>query len=261
MCWNSAINILLASWYRVSSSQWGLMCDKTVAIRLCSLRKMICKTVNCGFWLALRSPETQTHSNAVLIIIRVQCTRPSNVFLLYIYLHKRVDTNRTGNTVLRPSVGRTRHSCWPPPEATVFRLWIPLSIYRRFLHGVCRPISGSNRIRKTRPSSATPQPTKSTWHITRLNHVCNVRRLLRPETYNIFWTVTIELGLIISNLHDVYGVPAEKIWQFRKLVFSTWKYHVFLLIPTRWLHFNLVKTKGIKVLKYYYLQAIAIPTI
>lgn len=59
MCWNSAINTRLDSWYSVSSSQWGLMCDSTVAIRLCSLRNKICKTVSCGFWLALRSPETR----------------------------------------------------------------------------------------------------------------------------------------------------------------------------------------------------------
>lgn len=175
MCWNSAINTRLDSWYSVSSSQWGLMCDSTVAIRLCSLRNKICKTVSCGFWLALRSPKTTRHTDL--------CYKNNFHFFYSILLLNIKNTDRIGSTVLRLFAGRIRHSCLPPLEATVFRLWILLSTYRQFLHGAYLLTVGLNRTRKKHPSSVKRLLTKNNMQKT----IFKLRIILRHKKRRFYF--------------------------------------------------------------------------
>ena len=87
--WCSAIAIFLASWYSLSSSQWGFRWASSRARRLCSLSCRIWKTVSWGFWFTRTSPANGHALDDCILsryLLSVSRLLQTNIIAVFLYV-------------------------------------------------------------------------------------------------------------------------------------------------------------------------------
>lgn len=163
---------------------------------------MICKTVNCGFWLALRSPETQTYSDVVLIVI---CER--GIFFIYLYKQGSVLTELVtrffvgllvAHSALVGSRRRPRSSVsefHSQPTADSFTECVGQSLARTVYERHVHPVRHHNQLNQHGVTT------------TRLNDVSKYATIVASgDVIYSEQSSRLELSLILLYLHRGYGV-------------------------------------------------------